>query len=240
MDPVPALIWLSSFVGATLFFSSGRLWGKAVSVEGALDPLLRAEREARARAEQDAAAARRAYDEASRAALAEKARADEVGRVLEQREQEIERKAAEEVELRSEVERLVGALGRREPGQQLEAALEGCLDELRLHEDGCRTAVLSDTSGLLLASSGDTLNGESLAAAVSITADTTERVRQFLPLGEPLEVRLTDVNHVVITARWLRCDEGKLLLGTLGVATAAPDLCADAIGASISELISAA
>jgi hypothetical protein len=424
MDPVPALIWLSSVAGATMFFSAGRFSRRAVAAGSAPPPLLRAEREEAAprRAVEDGSAAlddalvraaglaaevvdatlaqgklereleelRQAHAQAAREAsrlhelagdharreaearaeikrlteeaarqklegmrlraqaeramqaaraaeaqkaragdleaelAAEKATADELraaldaertragaeagalrrelearaseasprmsvaeaqrasvelalrGRVLDRREHEIERREAEDASLRQDVERLsraheeanelrrrVGELearafalappaahegsasgppSARRPAscRLLEAALEERLEELRLREGGCRTAVVSDMSGLLLASSGDTEHGDSLAAGASITAETAERLRQILPIGEPVEIRVTDRNHVFMTARWLHCDEGGLLLGTLGVAGAPADHVADTIGASISDLIRAA
>jgi hypothetical protein len=125
-------------------------------------------------------------------------------------------------------------------GPRLEAAIEDRLEALRVRGDGCRTAIVSDTSGLLVAATGEAAHRDALAAAVSVTTETIERLRRFLPLGEPVEIRLVDENHVVMTARWIRCDDCRLLLGTLGVASAPADPSADAIGASISDLIRAA
>jgi hypothetical protein len=138
--------------------------------------------------------------------------------------------------------RVVGpapARARPRAGQKLEEAIEDRLDELRRRLGSCQTAVLADLRGLLLASVGDATHEDALAAAASLTTEASERLRQLLPLGEPMEIRLTDVNRVVFTARWLRDDQEKFLLGTLGVTKDKTDPRADAIEASISDLLRA-
>jgi predicted regulator of Ras-like GTPase activity (Roadblock/LC7/MglB family) len=128
---------------------------------------------------------------------------------------------------------------RPKAGQKLEEAIDVHLDELRRRRGSCKTAVLADVRGLLLASCGDATHDEALAAAVSMITETSERVRRILPLGEPLEIRLVDVNHAALTARWLRDDQETFLVGTLGVAREKADPRADTIEASISDLLRA-
>jgi hypothetical protein len=248
-------IWLSSVTSALLFFSGGRLWGKAL-LQRAIEPLIRAARAARLRSEAE-------IEELSETVRRQRVEAIGLRASLEQLQIElgIERLRAEdaarlEVEngvLRQQIEgrwRAAGpedvalaeraaAPGQRRPipEQKLEEALEDRLDELRHYEGSCRTVVLSDMRGLLVASSGDVAHHDELAAAASMAGDTTSRLRELLSLGEPREIRLVDVHDAVVTVRWLRGDHDGLLLSTLGVATAKADPRAEAIGAAISNLI---
>jgi len=57
-----------------------------------------------------------------------------------------------------------------------------------------------------------------IAAAASLTTYTTERIRQLVPMGEPLWIQLEDVNRMVIRTRWLRWEDDAFLVTTLGVA----------------------
>jgi hypothetical protein len=129
------------------------------------------------------------------------------------------------------------AAARPNAGRGLSGAVEGRLDQLRLRRGSCQSAVLADTRGLLMASSGDTIHDEALAAAAAMLTEVGERTRGILPLGEPLEIRLMDVNRTVFTARWLRDAEETRLLGTLGVSRDRPDAHADALESSVSELL---
>ena len=174
------------------------------------------------------------------------------GRVLEQRAGEMERKDAENVELRGKIEALsevsaeATVLRRRvldleargfarqlleappatRPTQpagetpRLEASLEQGLADLVAHEPGCRTAVLSDLRGLLIASSGDEAHQHELAAATALTTYAAERLRELVPLGEPASLELCDENGLVVRTRWLRWEQERFLLSTLGVAPA--------------------
>jgi hypothetical protein len=130
-------------------------------------------------------------------------------------------------------------LARPKAGEKLEDVIAGRLDELRVRKGSCQTAVLADMRGLLLASCGDTTHDDALAAAASMIAETSERMRRILPLGEPLEIRLTDVNHAVFTARWLDEGQEKFLVSTLGVTREKADARAGAIEASIADLLRA-
>lgn len=244
-----ASIWLSSVAGALLFFSGGRLWGRATSRREALAPVVHDDGAARA-LDTELARVAALHDQL---ALAEK-------RLAELRDQlAVERTRAEDtawleaenVALRRKVEEQHPAEAplddaqrhnlepRPQAGQKLEQAIEGRLDELRLRRGSCQTAVLGDVRGLLLASCGDATHDEALAAAAAMITETGERMRLILPLGELLEMRLTDVNRAVFAARWLGDDQERYLLGTLGVTHEKMDPRADAIEASVSDLLRA-
>jgi predicted regulator of Ras-like GTPase activity (Roadblock/LC7/MglB family) len=282
MDLEPS-IWLSSITGALLFFSGGRLWGKAVSRREVPASVVGDDGAALVSAEQETVAAREACAQVSSAleialtkiaalqgqlTLAEKRteelRTENVAlrREVEERRHaqaslaDVQRRNLElEVEeLRVKVRELEArgfaltvratrpALQPTRPakaGQKLEEAIAARLDELRRRRGSCQTAILADVRGLLVASCGDVTNDEALAAATSIITETTERMRELLPLGETLEIRLMDVNRAELTVRWLRDDEGEFLLGTLGVTRERADPRADAIEASISDLLRA-
>jgi hypothetical protein len=124
-------------------------------------------------------------------------------------------------------------------GQKLEEAVEEHLDALRHRRGSCQTAILSDMRGLLVASTGDAVHEDALAAAAAVATEAGERVRPLLPLGELLEIRLMDANRVVFTARWIRGHQETFLLGTLGVTKERADPRADAIEASIGSLLGA-
>ncbi len=114
------------------------------------------------------------------------------------------------------------------------------LDELRHRRGSCQSVVLADVRGLLLASCGDAMHEDALAAAASMITEASDRMWQILPLGPVLEVQLTDVNRAVFTARWLRPDDPeRFVVGSLGVSRDKPDPRADVINASIAELLRA-
>jgi hypothetical protein len=246
MDIGPA-IWLSSVTGALLFFSGGRLWNKLAGKGERSAPPARDDGSALARAEHEAAAARQARDEASRALDTELTRATALQGELSSRGREVEGLRARVADLEARaVARDVRMSGPPPPiaapkaGQRLEEAIEGRLDALRLRRGSCESAILADVRGLLLASCGDTTHDEALAVAASMITETSEHMRQILPLGAPLEIRLMDVNHAVFTARWLRPDDQeKFIVGTIGHTGEKADARADAIEASISDLLRA-
>src|SRR5262249_13576249 len=99
----------------------------------------------------------------------------------------------------------------------------GNLEALVRDEAGCRTAVLADLRGLLIAASGDVTYQDELAAAASLTTYTTERIRQLVPMGGPYMIPLMDVDRVVIRTQWLRWQNDAFLLTTLGVAPEVAD-----------------
>ena len=129
------------------------------------------------------------------------------------------------------------ASARPREGQNLEEVLAEQLEALRLLDAGCRTVVLSDMRGLVVASSGDTARDRDLAAVASLASDTPGRLRQILPFGEPVEIRFVDAHDAVFTARWLRGGHEGLLLSTLGAATAKPDPRAGAVRDALQNLL---
>jgi hypothetical protein len=121
--------------------------------------------------------------------------------------------------------------------QRLENLLEGNLEALVKEETGCRTAVLADLRGLLIAASGDITYQDELAAASSLTTYTTERIRQLIPMGEPLAIQFIDVNRVVLRIEWLRWQNDAFLLSTLGVAPETGAEREDRVQTIMSELL---
>lgn len=121
--------------------------------------------------------------------------------------------------------------------QRLENMLEGNLEALVKEETGCRTAVLADLRGLLIAASGDITYQDELAAASSLTTYTTERIRQLIPMGEPLAIQFIDVNRVVLRIEWLRWQNDAFLLSTLGVAPETGAEREDRVQTIMSELL---
>ncbi len=119
----------------------------------------------------------------------------------------------------------------------LENQLERDLEVLVRGDTGCRTAVLADMRGLLIAATGDITYQDEIAAAASLTIYTTERLRQLVPMGEPASIRLVDVNHVALETRWLRWENDAFLLTTLGVAPDVHDQREEHVQKIISELL---
>jgi len=256
MEVMPE-IWLSSVTSAVFFFSGGRLWQKAASLHRTINPWIRGDRPApRESGEQSAALddagaeIRRLWELAEQRDL----EAIELRSQIERLRREVERLSAEAAEaeaLRRRVRELettgfasvdvsfppTPTPGRTASNPKLESAITIQLDALRAHDGSWRTAVLSDLRGLLVASSGDLRHDAVLGAAASLTSDTTSRLQQLLPMDEPVEIRLVDARNTVFTVRWIRGDHDSLLLATLGVGAPRPDPRADAIRASISNLL---
>ena len=64
-----------------------------------------------------------------------------------------------------------------------------------------------------------------------------QRIRQLVPMGEPLSIELMDVNRVVLRIHWLRWQNDAFLLTTLGVAPDAADVRDAHAQAIMSELV---
>ncbi len=207
MEVVPSM-WLSSLTSALLFFSGGRLWGRAAEVRR-----LAALAEQR---EREAADLRREVEELRRKV-----------RDLEPASSGARERSISPAPL----------CQRPTSDHKLETAITEHLDALRAHDGSFRTAVLSDMRGLLVASSGDVRHDEALAAAAALTSDAAHRVRKLAHLGELMEIRLVDADDTVFTARWLRGEHEGLLLSTVGSTAARADPDADAIRTSLSHLI---
>ena len=103
---------------------------------------------------------------------------------------------------------------------RLESMLQNKLESLVTDTQGCRTAVLADLRGLLIAASGDVTYQDELAAAASLTTYTTERLRDLFPIGDPLTIEIVDVNRIMLRVDWLRVNEDSFLLTTVGLAPA--------------------
>ena len=112
---------------------------------------------------------------------------------------------------------------------RLESMLQDKLEGLMTDTQGCRTAVLADLRGLLIAASGDVTYQDELAAAASLTTYTTERLRDLFPIGEPATIEVVDVNRTMLRVDWLRVNEDSFLLTTVGVA---PEMTAKRTGHS--------
>jgi hypothetical protein len=237
MDLAPS-IWLSSLTGAFFFFAGGRLWNRARR-PALLPPAV-------------------VDDSAERELHVEQARGDALADKLSLAQQRIAELGTENEALRRDVAKLSIEVGevteapapppplpppppaRRKAGLKLEEVITARLDELRHRRGSCQSVVLADVRGLLLASCGDAMHEEALAAAASMITEASERMRQILPLGPILELQLTDVNRAVFTARWLRPDDAeRFVVGTLGVTRDKPDARADVIDSSIAELLRA-
>lgn len=177
----------------------------------------------------------------------EAASKDAENAALRRRVQALEGAASEVDELRRRVrdlealglaERLEEPAPRSRPpaeGAALETLLERELGRLVDGEEGCRAAVLSDTSGLLIASSRHAVYPDELAAAASIAAQSAERLRALLPLGDPASLELCDVNGLSLRTRWMRIGDERFLVNTVGVLEE-PDDTAD-LRSRIGELL---
>lgn len=105
----------------------------------------------------------------------------------------------------------------------LESQLQTKLEALVATTKGCRTAVLADLRGLLIAASGDVTRQEELAAVASLMIYTTERIRDLLPMGEPSALEVVDINRTMLRINWMRMGNEAFLLTTFGVAPAPTD-----------------
>jgi hypothetical protein len=104
----------------------------------------------------------------------------------------------------------------RNSDKRLENLLEEGMSTLIREETGGRAVVLADTRGLVIAAAGEARYQLELAAAASVAAEITERLRNLLPIAEAHIVHLVDVNNVVLRTRWLRWEDETLALSVLG------------------------
>ena len=119
----------------------------------------------------------------------------------------------------------------------LETTLEAALEEVVAHEGGCRTAVLSDARGLLIAGAGGDGSREEIAAAAALATMAAERLRELIPVGQPVSMAVLDDNRVVFRTRWLRYGDECFLLSTLGVRTRPLEPGADTLRARLTALV---
>lgn len=101
---------------------------------------------------------------------------------------------------------------------RLENMLQNKLEAVVVATKGCRTAVLADLRGLLIAASGDTNFQDELAAAASLTTYTTSRLQELFPMGKPMALEMVDINRVTLRVDWLHMDDDSFLLTTVGLA----------------------
>lgn len=95
----------------------------------------------------------------------------------------------------------------------LPEALERMVDRIARLDD-VRAAAVAESSGLVLAGSGDL--ADALAAFGVYIADAASRSDRILPLRTPLEVTVRDSNGLVFATRVLGPPEAELALVTLG------------------------
>jgi hypothetical protein len=98
------------------------------------------------------------------------------------------------------------------PGSDLETNLS-----VLVGEGGPRTAVLADAQGFLIASAGESVAEDGLAAFAAVASDLVARARALLPLADVNSVRVTDANRMVLDCH-LFASAGE----SLGVATLGP------------------
>ncbi len=179
------------------------------------------------------------------------ARREEENTELRRRVEELTAAAAEAEGLRRQVRDLLAQGYARRPAHtlesegaeggglapELETGLEAGLRALRRAEPGCRTAVLSDERGLLVAAQGEDGYRLELAAAAALTTTAAERLRELLPIGEPAAMTVVDVHATELRTRWLRWNGECFLLSTIGVARDSEDVPAETLREELARLI---
>jgi hypothetical protein len=96
-------------------------------------------------------------------------------------------------------------------------------------EGGPRTAVLADAQGFLIASAGESVAEEGLAAFAAVAGEMVARARLLLPLAEVDSVRVTDTNKMVLTCHLFASAGEALGVTTLGPGEPNPESTARAI-----------
>ncbi len=93
--------------------------------------------------------------------------------------------------------------------------MDSGLEELR-KAHGLRSAALADAQGFLVASAGDALTQEGLAAFSALSSEMAQRVRTLLPLGPVKLIRLLDTNQVTVACRLFGAAGEEYGLSTIG------------------------
>jgi hypothetical protein len=75
---------------------------------------------------------------------------------------------------------------------------------------------LADTQGFLIASAGEPMPQEGLAAFAAIASDMVARTRVLLPLADVDAIRLSDTNRVILSCRLFETGGQGLGVATLG------------------------
>jgi len=96
-------------------------------------------------------------------------------------------------------------------GTDMEASLHSLVQP-----EGVRSAVLADTQGFLIASAGEPLPQEGMAAFAAIATEMVSRTRALLPLAEVDAIRVSDTNRMVLTCRLFETGGQGLGVATLG------------------------
>jgi hypothetical protein len=97
------------------------------------------------------------------------------------------------------------------PGSDLETNLNALVGK-----GGPRTAVLADTQGFLIASAGESVAQEGLAAYAAVAGEMVSRARMLLPLADIDSVRVVDTNRMVLTCHLFTSAGTDLGVATLG------------------------
>jgi len=99
--------------------------------------------------------------------------------------------------------------------------------ETNLHtlvgEGGPRSAVLADAQGFLIASAGESVAQEGLAAFAAVAGEMVARARALLPLADVDSVRVVDRNSMVLTCHLFDSAGEGLGIATLGPGEPKPE-----------------
>jgi hypothetical protein len=93
--------------------------------------------------------------------------------------------------------------------------MEASLHSL-VQPDKARSAVLADTQGFLIASAGEPMPQEGMAAFAAIASEMVSRTRVLLPLADVQAVRVSDANRMVLSCRLFETGGQGLGVATLG------------------------
>jgi hypothetical protein len=96
-----------------------------------------------------------------------------------------------------------------------ETDLETNLSAL-VSKGGPRTAVLADAQGFLIASAGESVTEEGLAAFAAVAGELVARARTLLPLADIETVKVTDANRMVLSCHLFASSDEGLGMVTLG------------------------
>jgi hypothetical protein len=130
-----------------------------------------------------------------------------------------------------EIMALTGELPVVTPVTDLETSLTALVGQ-----GGPRTAVLADRQGFLIASAGESVAEEGLAAFAAVAGDMVARARQLLPLADVESVRVTDANRMVLTCHLFASAGEPMGVATLGPGDPPPDKTAQAV-ASLAAIV---
>jgi hypothetical protein len=110
-----------------------------------------------------------------------------------------------------ELPMLSGELPVVAPGTDLETNLDRLVSK-----GGPRTAVLADAQGFLIASAGESVTQEGLAAFAAVAGELVARARMLLPLADIESIKVTDANRMVLSCHLFASAGEGLGMATLG------------------------